>query len=107
MFHGRLRDGRLTDISAREATYPDDVPLDEMPMVVGPMAYDAEARSALALPREGRSVEERLATSGMGPLQAAFALRLSQGWDGLPGSTKSWVVKVIDDAATAASAAIG
>lgn len=106
MIHGRLRDGRLTDISAREATHPDDVPLDAMPTIVGPMTYDAESRTAVPLPPQERSVEERLAACGLAPLQAALALRSSSGWERLSGPAKEWAQRVLDQAAAAATAAL-
>ena len=41
MIHARrASDGSLYEISHREATYPDDVPLDAMPSGFGPFALD-------------------------------------------------------------------
>lgn len=50
MIHGRLDGvtGQLTDMSYRELTYQDDVPLDAMPSdVFGPWTYDAVNRLAV------------------------------------------------------------
>lgn len=107
MFHGRLRDGRLTDISARQPTFPDDVPLDEMPLLLGPLTYDPATRTAIALRPERRSVEQRIFAAGLTPLHAALVLRSSPGWVGLPESTKSWVERTLDEATTTALGAIG
>ena len=51
--------GFLSDFTHREATYPDDVPLDAMPSGFGPWTYDAVNRLAVELtPAEKQAIDD-------------------------------------------------
>lgn len=67
MIHARrAADGALYEISHREATYPDDVSLDEMPRGYGPFALDGRK----AIPHVAMIVAREAEKSAEAEIQA-------------------------------------
>lgn len=98
MIHARLgADGRLSEISHRASTHPDDVPLAVMPTGSGPWEYDAQQQVAKPT---GGTLAERLAcvVPPAGAL-SALLVRHSDAWTACSQEERAAVQDALDRAA--------
>lgn len=96
MIHAKLNaaTGRLSDISRRGFTYPEDVQLVTMPSGSGPWTYDSANKLAVSV---SQTEIERLDQLDMPPrVRAALVLRASSRWTMLATLRKQRIMDIID-----------
>lgn len=99
MIHARLSpEGRLSEIARRPSSFPDDVPLQEMPSGFGPWEYDAASKSAKPATT---TPEERVRRHLGARFPEALALRLSAAWQQASSQEQAAVQRVLDEAGSA------
>lgn len=107
MIHGKLKDGKLTNITYREpVTWDDggvDVELVEMPMEMGTLAYDATQKKAKLVVTEDNRLDK---ISASGKVQVALAIRLSTLWPAQIKLAHRERIQAIIDAAAAQGIAV-